>query len=408
MEGARWNFFANVMDGALFALGLSFVSQQTILPVIVKSIGGGNIAVGMIPVLWAVLFNLPQVCITPLARRTIGKKRLLLKTAIAQRLPWLLLAVAALLVFGEAPSVISLLAFYVLFGLAALGSSLNLPVWFDLVATLTPVERRGRLFGTRAVLGSVLGILGGLVAAWILRSVDPPLSFSLLLFLAFVTMMLSYLFLVSLKEPPTTVPGPGSNARVSIVGLIRNVRIDRNLRNFLIADGLHISAGMGVAFVTVYGLQKFSMPESAAGEFTAVMMASMILGSVVFGALADRYGHRINLIVATGSTVLSSVAAILAPDPATYSIVFVFSALSIGLVTISRLPMLAELASTSERATVVAMANLITSPFVFWGVAGGVIADLAGYVWVFSLAACFAAAGVFWFAFMVHEPRAAL
>ena len=39
--------------GAIFSLAMSFVSLQTVLPVFVKKIGGSNVAVGLIPVLWA-------------------------------------------------------------------------------------------------------------------------------------------------------------------------------------------------------------------------------------------------------------------------------------------------------------------------------------------------------------------
>jgi MFS family permease len=402
-DALRWNFFANVMDGALFSLGLSFVSQQTVLPVMVKNIGGGNIAVGLIPVLWTLFFNFPQFLIAPVARRTMRKKSLFLKTAFLQRLPWLLLGAAAFFVFGRVSPGISLLLFFVLFALAALGGSLNLPVWFDLIARMTPVHRRGKLFGTRSILGSLLGILGGILTAQVLGSVDPPVSFAALLSLAFAAMMVSYLFLVSLKEPQDVVPEPTPSPAFG--GMFRILRSDRNLRNFLVADALQISAGMGLAFFTVNAIRKFSLPDSSAGTFTVLMMVSIIAAGVVFGPLGDRYGHKLNLLVAAGATFVSGVTAIAAPDPVTYGVVFVAAALSLGLVTISRLPLLAELSVDAERPTVIALANMVTSPFVFWGIAGGAIADLAGYEWVFALASCFALAALLWLSLMVREPR---
>jgi ketosteroid isomerase-like protein len=36
----RWNFSANVMDGALYAFALSFVSLSTVVPVLVKKMWG--------------------------------------------------------------------------------------------------------------------------------------------------------------------------------------------------------------------------------------------------------------------------------------------------------------------------------------------------------------------------------
>ena len=406
-SAASWNFFANVMDGALFSLGLSFGSQQTILPVLVRDIGGGNIALGLIPVVWTLGFNAPQILIAPLARRTPVKKPLLLRTAMFQRIPWLMLAAAAFFLFGRVPSAVALPVFFVILGLAALGGSFNLPVWFDLVAKLTPVRRRGRLFGARSILGALLGAAGGWVAARILGAVESPVSFSILLALSFCAMMFSYLFLLTLREPPETPPVHPGRPAGEPRGFIAILRTDRNLRRFLVADALQISAGMGLAFFTVHGLKKFALPDSAAGIFTALMMGGTIAGSLIFGPLADRRGHRINLMAGAGATFLSALAALFAPDPVTYGIVFVCAALTITLGTISRLPLLAELSPDAERPSVVALANLVTSPFVFCGVAGGFIADAAGYEYVFGLAALFALSALLWLWFMVEEPRPA-
>jgi len=402
-----WNFFANVLDGALFSLGLSFGSQQTILPVLVKDIGGGNVALGLIPVVWTFGFNAPQFLIAPLARRTARKKPLLLKTAVFQRIPWLMLSAAAFFLFGRIPVGAGLAVFFLLFALAALGGSFNLPVWFDLIAKLTPVDRRGRLFGARSILGALLGAAGGAVAARVLAGFASPYSFGILLALAFGSMTLSYMFLLTLREDDAAPDAAHRAVSPSpmAAGFWSILRTHRNLRNYIVADALQISAGMGLAFYTVHGLRKFSLSDASAGVFTVLMMAGMIAGSIVFGPLADKRGHRVNAMAAAASTLVAATAALFAPDPVTYGIVFVCAALTITLGTISRLPLLAELSAEGERPTVIALANLATSPFVLLGIAGGYIADAAGYETVFALTGLFALAALLWLHYMVVEPR---
>src|SRR4051812_46760703 len=87
----RNNFIANTFDGDLFSLGFSLASQQTVLPVFVKNLGGNNFHLGLIPVLWTAGVNFPQIFIAPYAERFALKKPLFLKTALFQRLPWLIL-----------------------------------------------------------------------------------------------------------------------------------------------------------------------------------------------------------------------------------------------------------------------------------------------------------------------------
>jgi len=55
------NYRINIADGAMFSFAMALVSQQTVIPVFIKSIGGSSIAIGMIPVIWTIGFNFPQI-----------------------------------------------------------------------------------------------------------------------------------------------------------------------------------------------------------------------------------------------------------------------------------------------------------------------------------------------------------
>ncbi len=404
-QSVRWNFFANLMDGALFSLAMSFVSQQTVLPVFVRKIGGGNISVGLIPVLWLLGFNFPQILIAGYVQRQPWKKPLLLKTAMWQRIPWLLLAVVPFTLFAWVGTDLSLFLFFFIYTLAAVGGSINLPVWFDLIAKLTPVTRRGRLFGSRSILGSLLGIAGGGIATYVLAEFQYPVSFSILLSLTFVTMMVSYLFLVSLREEIESVRSSAVRDIRYVLSLPQVLRSHPNYRNFLVADALLISSTMAAAFYTVHAFERFGLTDAYAGAFTMIMMVGTIVGSLIFGVLADRFGHRVNMQSAALATTLACLLAVAAPCVEFYGLVFVLSAVALTIGMISRLPFLAEICPESERPTMVALANMVTSPFVLWGVVAGWMADALGYSIIFILAAVFSLTAFLWTSRMVAEPR---
>ena len=386
-------------------MAMSLVSQQAVLPVFVKNIGGGNIALGLIPVFWTFGFNFPQVFIASYAQSLPRKKGLLLRTAMGQRLPWLLMAFIAFFVLRSAGSTLALVLFFGLFTLAAVGGSLNLPVWFDLIAKLTPVKARGRLFAARSIGGALLGILGGAVVSYVLGTFSYPENFGILLLSAFVVMMLSYLFLTTLREETDSPSGHSRRDWRYILTAPVILRREREFRNYLVADGLLIVASMCNAFFAVHAIRKFGLSDAYAGMFTIAMMASMIVGSSIFGLLADRFGHKVNLVISSAATVVACMTALVATSAVAYLIVFVCSAATVALATISRLPLIAELCPEEHRATSVALANLVTSPCILFGIAGGWIADRAGYESVFILAGSFSLTALIWLVTRVREPR---
>jgi MFS family permease len=401
----RQNIAANIFDGAVYAFGFAFVAIQTVVPVMVKHISGSDFAVGLVPMLWAAGFNFPQIFIANHAQRFPYKMRLFLQTAMVQRVPFLLLTLLSFFMLGRLSPTAGTFLFFCLFTLAAVTGSLCFPIWFDLIAKLTPVNLRGRLFAARNLLGGVLGVLAGLVVERVLAEIAYPVSYGILFTIAFLLMSASYWALTKLKEETESAVAEEVHILEYYRNLPRILKAQKNFRNFLISDGLLLAATMAGAFYAVHAIQKFGLNDSSAGLFTVMIMCSTIVGNMFFGYLADHYGHKVNLVLAAASTALSCFSALLASDQTMYLIVFVGMAFQIGLSGISRLSIVAELCSEEERPTYVALTNLVTSPCILFGLVAGGIASRFGYDAVFLVAGLLAIASALWMAFRVEEPR---
>jgi MFS family permease len=406
-KNVKNNFIANTADGALYAFGMSFISLNTIMPVFVKKLSGSNIAVGLIPVFWTIGFNFPQIFFANYVRKLPYKKSLLLKTAIGQRIPWLILAILSFFLFESIDSSVALILFFSAFLLAAVAGSINLPGWFDLLAKLTPVQLRGRLFASRSFLGSLLGIAGGITAEKILNSVHYPVSFGILFSATFFLMMISYCFLLTLKEEVPNPPKKELHFLEFFHELPYLLKKNKNFRNFLIADALLITALMADAFYAVNALQKFSLPDSFAGIFTVIVMISIMTGNLLFGFIADKYGHKLTLSIAAVSSVAACIIAVISPSIEIYFFVFVGSASTTTLIQLSRLSIIAELCSEEDRPTYISLTNVLTAPFILSAMAGGWIANSFGYNFVFAAGGLSAFASALWYLTMVEEPRKA-
>lgn len=399
------NFFVNVFDGGIFSFAMSFVSLVTVVPVFIKKIGGSNLAIGLIPVIWTASFNFPQVFIANHARKFPYKKKFVLKTGLMQRLPWLFLALISFFVIEKIPNEIGLALLFIGLAVAATGGSLNLPGWFDLVSKITPVQLRGRLFAFRSILGALLGVIGGILVSYILDNIKYPDSFGFLFLLAFLIMMISYCFVAMIKEQEPNHQKQLFKYKDFFKHLFVILKKEKNYRNFLVADALMNIAIMADAFYTVNALDKFSLPDGYAGIFTIVIMTSMILGNIFFGNLADYLGHKVNLLLAALFRFIICVMALISPFVSIYFIVFVGSAFITSLLQVSRLTMIAEICGEEDRPTYVSLTNMITAPFVLSGILGGWLANHFGYNIVFIIAGIVSLIAAFWFFNMVEEPR---
>ena len=405
LKYVKRNFFANWFDGTFYRYAMSFVSNVTVIPVFVKQLGGSNVAIALIYVIWEIGFNLPQIVIANYASRLEYKKRLVLKTAFLQRIPWLMLALFSFFIVSRINQTIALIIFFIIFAITAITGSLNLPAWFDLVAKVTPVNLRGRLFAARSILGSILGVTGGWVVVRVLDNVAYPNNFALLFLLAYLVTMISYIFIVMIKEDYPNSSKENVPHHIYLKRLPLILRNNNNFRNFIIADALLKIALMADVFYAVHALQKFSLSNSTVGKFTIIMMVSMIAGNFLFGHLADHFGHRLNLVIAAVSTLVACVFALLSSSAIIYAIVFVGSAFTLLLINISRLSIISELCDEENRPTFIALTNLITSPFIFTSIIGGWIANHYGYNVIFVISSLFSLMATLYWLFIVKEPR---
>jgi MFS family permease len=400
------NILMHIGDGAMYAFAISFISVTTILPVFIQRMGGNAIAIGAVPVLWNLGVSFPQLFLGQQRSNEKFVKAPILLYSLIYR-PTFLLAGLFIFFFLEYISPgfsIPLILFFILI-IAVLGSIPG-PRWVNLFSKTVPVKLRGRLLAVRQLLGSLLGVLAGSIIIVILSSISFPQNFAVLFFLCFIFMFASFYFLRKVNEPEEAPDEELVVAKIRRIERIKKVvKENKNLRSYLIADGLLLIALTSSSFFAVYAIKKFQLPTAYAGSFTIILMASTVLGNIIFGLLADIFGHKINLMIMAAVLLLANLSAIISINPLTYGGVFFFVALAQSLQGISRVAFVVEISGEKNRTLYASLLNSITAPALLFGIIAGILISIIGYPLVFLIYILISGFAVFWLYKKVDEPR---
>ncbi len=409
----RHNLMNHFYEGTIFLFAISFISVNTVLPVFIESIGGNAIAVGSVSVLWTLGLNLPQLLFIRFFKHRERVKPDVMKYGLLYRLNFILISLVCSVFLGGLDSSISIPLMLTLIFIAAITGSSSGLFWYDFFSKTTPIKLRGRLLAIRLFLGSGLGILGGAAVSVILSSIIYPHNFALLFLICFFFTMVSFYFITRLKEPLPEDAGikdkPVHAEPLSLNEILSHskkiLKGNLNFKYFLIADALILMSLTASAFYPVYGIKKFDLPAYYAGTFTIILMASQVLGNFFFGYLADFFGHKINVLILAACSAAASLTAVVADNVLLYGIVFFFTGCTLTLQGISRLAIVVEMCTESERPFYIGLFNSLTAPTILFGIIGGILVTIIGYIPVFLIYTLISLIAFYWLYKRVKEPR---
>ncbi len=403
-----WNFTVNVLDNMFYALAISLVSQETIMPLLVSRLTDSEIAVGMISAIFSLSFLLPQLLV---ANHAQGLKRklpfVLLVSGSLQRLPYPLIGLALLLFAVEAPG-LALALFFIGIAAAALGGGLVTPAWFTMIGKVIPVRRRGIFFGLADGGGLLMGVVGAYFVGRILDAVDFPGNFTLLFLIAGLPLAISWFALSLTREPESddikqTVP-----LRRYLKQLPAVLREHSNYRRFLVGYAMLRLSMMAVSFFIILANLRFELSGADIGLINAIFFASQALMRLTFGWLGDRWGHKRNLVISAASMALAAVFALNATSVLGLIPAFFCLACAISSDVVSHFNIVLEFATPAEQPTFIGLTNTLIAPFTFAGpiLAGWMAAtfDISTLFVLSMLCGIIGAALLLWW---VKEPRLA-
>lgn len=399
-----WNFWTNLLDGVSFWFGMTFMSTGTILALFISKLTPDPRAVGLMAAIAQAGWFLPQLFTASAVERLPRKKAMVVNLGLLlERAPVALLAVAPLLALRH-PEWALVVALAALTWHVA-GAGFVAVAWQDMIAKIIPLKRRGRFFGLTNALGTLVGFAAAGISARLLATVAYPMNFLYCFALAAVFIGVSWVFLALVREPPQPVTTPRPSPKEFWRRLPEIIKQDHNFTHFMIARLCLALASMGGSFLAISAIQRWNLGDSAAGYYTMAVLAGQATGNLLFGFLADRFGHMRNLVFGGIAGVLSYILAWLAPSPGWSFVVFVLNGIGASALFVSGIMVVMEFSSAGRRPTYLGLSNTGT------GIAG-LIAPLLGgflarssYGLVFIISAVIGVLACILMAWWVRDPR---
>lgn len=410
----RHNVLINTLDISFFFMADSFWNINTIMPVFAATLTDNPFIIGLMPAIVNAGWFLPQMFI---ASRVTNSPKILplsVRLGVLERLPYLLFAVLALAIphIGKSTALILLILLMSWRGIA--GGMSALP-WQEVMARVIPLSHRARFFGFSRVFGQGAGILGSVISGIILANLSYPRNYALGFGIAVIIQWLSFASYIQNREPdpeqsnlPDAKPIPSQPKKPAIDFSMfgRILKKDSNFRLYLLARSISFIGNMATAFIAVYAIKAFRLPDEQAAVFTGVILASGVLGYALWGAVGDRIGPKKIMVLSFICWFAALIIAIISKSIWLYYLVFALFGLYQSGVGVGDSMLIMELGEESLRPTYLGMGRTLTGSFLLLApvLAGSLVARF-DYTVMFIVSAFFIAIATLLIARVKDVPR---
>jgi MFS family permease len=401
----RHNVTVNLLDGGFFGLAIGFVSFSTILPLFVASMTNSATLIGLVPAIHATGWLLPQLFTASHTAQLRRYKRTVMLMTIHERVPFLGLALVALLLPKIGVQAGLVLTFLCLIW-QGLGGGFTANAWTSLISKIIPSDSRGTFFGTQAAVANLFISAAAISAGYLLNWFEATRGFLYCFLVACVFFTVSWFFLLQTREPADNDKVIEANPPPFWHGAAQILKRDRNFDWFLASRILSQFATMGFSFYIVYALRRFHMQEVTAGYLTATLTIAQMVANAGMGWLGDRVGHRLMLIIGAACAMLSSVLAWFAPSLVWFFPIFVLTGFSNVSIWTNGMTMTVDFSGEQERPFYIGLAQTLTAPATIVApLIGGWLADTQGFLLTFGLSSVISVVVISILIFFVREPR---
>lgn len=289
----RANYRFSVVEGALATITIQVVATFT--PVFAIALGATNQQVGFI-YSFPFLFNIAALIVS---KRFTGRQGALMKvgqgTAYVHR--------AIILLFIAAPflGTISVWWTLLLYSFASASLAVSSVFWQAISSDMFPENRRGLVFGTRAMYTGAVGLVAVMLTGKVLDAVPYPHNYTLVYSLAAVIGFVAAFYYGKLTPPSDEdgSDGPQAPPRLKVADLLRTAAGKRftglTLTVALFNLGFHIASPIA----TIYFVEYLGLSNAVIGMLTAVSVLFQVLGARVWGQIADRWGNGTVVLITT-------------------------------------------------------------------------------------------------------------
>ena len=381
----KGNFISLMCESIFFSFALTMFSPENVLPVYVASLSEKPIYIALISALYYGISYSTTVFSCVIGVNAKSPKWISVAVCFLQRVGFFLIFLSTYLASGNVQ--LALITFFVSLALYAGSAGMSNPLFAQMVGT--SIQRNvGTFYGAYSMMGAFSGVLASVVLTQCLARQEFPFSFRSVFLLGLISALIATVVVcVGLREVTDDRVREKIRLRDIFPLGAQILRKDRGFRDYTVIKILVGAAEFAIPYYIIAASGLENVPAGFVGIMATIYLVAKMVGSLVMGRLADRFGAMIILRI---SCICGAAAALLAAFIKDYRLAYgMYALLAVAVNGIMMSSSIACVTYSKNVRTPIYMATvgLLCAPlYVITSFCGAALASWFSYTALFLLA----------------------
>ncbi len=387
------NFIFMTLEGSFFLFGISFLGENTIVPIFVDTYTGSMQLLGLTLTLLTAAKFLPKLISGPYVSSAKDMAGLLRFIMLLHRpLPLIMIPV---LLFVKNPTII-FIAFVLMYCIFWSVQGITSVVWSDVFGRTISGNRRGQLQGNQQLIGGIASLFAGYLIKLVLdnNAFSNNTKYLIIFSLGGFVLLCSALVILPVQDLPRQV----KNEKVELIKyfttLPRHLGKNRSFTYMTILQVISRFGDLLSPFIIIISKDNLHFTPREISTLVVFQVAGAMLGGFSWGSISRKFGNKHVIVTAEVTGLLLSAGTLLCiminPYMATFQIMCIISILA-GAKTGAWLGYgnyLIDVAGEENIIDYMVLNSLILFPLSFANYFAGLLNDSFGFLPLVMLAVC--------------------
>ena len=295
MNVSRRNYILMFLDKIFFINAMVFISINSVIPYFLDKLEASTFQISLASVLAALGTLISQPFFAKLAMKLPYKLKSLVRILLVQRIIFLSFVVSIPFVAPKNPALM-IVVFLISWGIFNIFVGAYGPFYMSIMPKLISNEQRGRLMGFGNAFGSIIAIGSSILIAVLLDKVTYPYNYTLIFAIGLIILLVGiFVFHFMVNETPDKIVTKELGYFQYFKYIPTVFKNNKRYLKVVIGNSFFTIATMVLVYYTLYAIKNYNIGAAEIAIFSSIAMVINILGNILFGIIADKYGHRMNL-----------------------------------------------------------------------------------------------------------------